>query len=499
MDTKKLIFILSSVLLIFAPLIVLYFSNLVVVKFSIISAYGIYIIFYTLIQITFAHLNRRKMEKISNDAIQSTLMYNILVVGYREDPILYKKCLESLKDLLHDKKIAKIIAVIDGNTEEDIYMADIFTEIFGEDGTVMDELLPESKAICITQEHAGKRHVLYTGLKISCDMKVHGVICTDSDTIFKKDAAMQLAKVLESDPNIGAVTGYVEILNKDSVISYLSYLRYWFACNLERAYQSYNECVLCVSGPLGVYRVSLLDIFLDDWLNQKFMGKECTYGDDRHLTNNILMLGYKVLYTHKAVCYTDTPVKIDRFFNQQVRWCKSSYREVVWTLKCIDKHSLWLTIDLIYQSFYSFVVLASLIYILLTGTFFQMMIYIFTIVLFNTLKGIYAVAIEKKFYYLLYGLYGFLYITIVVPCKIFAGFTLSDINWGTSSRNLIVNNINFGHLTLVMWNGLLLSGIIFNIYKNVEFFTYSSYITVSVLAIYMLICGIVLLKKINFL
>lgn len=499
MNIKKNIFILASILLIFAPIIVIYFSDVSLVQLNIISAYGIYIVFYTMVQITFAYLNRKKMQKISDGIIQTSLRYNVLIVGYREDPELYRKCLESVKNLLGEKKIYKIIAVIDGDMEEDMYMADIFKETFGINGDIMDgNIIPSSKAICITQPHAGKRQVLYTGLNMSCGMDVHGVICSDSDTIFKDDAALQLAKVIESDSMIGAVTGYVEILNKDSIISYLSYLRYWFSCNLERAYQSHNECVLCVSGPLGVYKVSLLNMFLDEWLNQKFMGRECTYGDDRHLTNNILMLGHKVLYTHKAVCYTDTPVTITRFFNQQVRWCKSSYREVIWTLKCIDKHSLWLTIDLIYQSFYSFVVLASLFYILITGTFFQLMIYIFTIVLFNTIKGIYAVALERKMYYLLYGLYGFLYITIIVPCKIFAGFTLSDIDWGTSSRNLIVNNINFGHLSLFLWNGLLLTGISFNIYNNVELFTYSGYITLSVLLCYIIICGILLLKNINF-
>jgi hyaluronan synthase len=415
------------------------------------------------VQVLFSYLNRGYIEKITKLARITDEKYNILVVGYREDPILFKKCLESMKMFFDDPKIEKILVVIDGDTTEDKYMVDIFNQVFQVnskyiEGSVFS--IPDEKALCITQQHDGKRSVLYTGLNISILMDVYGVICTDSDTIFHKDVVSSLTKVLEHSEDVGAVTGNVEIINKNTVISYLSHLRYWFSCNIERAYQSYNGCVMCVSGPLGVYKTEHFSKILNDWHTQEFLGERCTYGDDRHLTNNILMLGKKVLYTHLATCYTDTPESVNRFFTQQVRWCKSSYREVIWSMKCLNKHSFFMCIDIIYQTFYGVAVLAGLIYIVTSGTLFQFILYFSLIGLFNTLKGVYAWAVEKEVKYLTYGMYGFVYIFVLVPARLYAGITIKDVGWGTSSRNLIIDTNTLGHYVLYVWNFLLILGII---------------------------------------
>lgn len=144
----------------------------------------------------------------------------------------------------------------------------------------------------------------------------------DSDTKLDPLATVELCKVLESNPKYGAVGGDVMILNlKDSYISFMSSLRYWMAFNIERSCQSFFNCVSCISGPLGeeaspvgglgfqpvfvlnffgafgfvlagLYRNDLLQQFLESWYNQKFLGTHCTFGDDRHLTNRMLSMGY---------------------------------------------------------------------------------------------------------------------------------------------------------------------------------------------------------------
>lgn len=47
-----------------------------------------------------------------------------------------------------------------------------------------------------------------------------------------------------------------------------------------------------VSVAPGLYRNDLLQQFLESWYNQKFLGTHCTFGDDRHLTNRMLSMGY---------------------------------------------------------------------------------------------------------------------------------------------------------------------------------------------------------------
>lgn len=430
------------------------------------------------VQIVFSYLNKRCVENVHKSNPQIHGKYNILAVGYREDPDLFKKCLKSLVDLENQENINKILIVIDGNDTEDNYMADIAREVVGACVINSQELLSQNsgclddfplleKVHCILQPHKGKRHALYTGLKLSCDQKVDGVMCTDSDTELEAKSFYYLCNLLESKESYGAVTGNVKIINdKASIISYLSSLRYWFACNLERGYQSFNNCVLCVSGPLGLYRTECLEIFLQAWLDQKFLSKECTYGDDRHLTNNILLLGKKIGYTHLSGCLTDTPETIKRFFNQQNRWCKSSFREFVWNIKCLHKHSLWMTIDLIYQTLYSFIVLGSLVFILFFGTTFQLMFYMATLLVFNAIKGAYACVITGTLKYLLFTFYGIIYVSLLAPAKLYAGMTLGDVGWGTSSRLVVLSGFEVKHIFLILWNMLIVSGVVYNFVTN---------------------------------
>lgn len=473
MKTKNTLYLIIVLIIMSLPIILSIVFNISITGekgnkgIFTLSIYGAYIIFYMSIQIIFSFLNRRNINNINIKNPSVTGNYNILAVGYREDPFLFEKCLKSILLIYNtgnNENINKIFIVIDGNDQEDLYMAEIAKR------TINAKILnsPDlnyfdfnEKIYCILQPHAGKRHALYTGLKLSCIQKVDGILCTDSDTELHEKSLYYLANLLESDPDYGAVTGNVKISNNKSIISYLSSLRYWFACNLERAYQSYNGCVLCVSGPLGLYRTEYLETFLELWLNQKFLESHCTYGDDRHLTNNMLLLGKKIGYTHLAECLTDTPESIQKFFNQQVRWCKSSFREFIWNINCLEKHSLWMTVDLIYQILYSFIVLTSLIYILYFGTVFQLIFYFSSLFLFNAIKGIYAIIIEKSAKYLLFTFYGLIYISLLAPAKIYAGITMRDIKWGTSS--ITPNLYELKHLFLLGWNCVIISGIIYNL------------------------------------
>lgn len=304
MNNRRFLYILSAVVLVTCPVIVsIYFD---MPNVMIISIYGIIIFTYMVIQMVFAYLNRLDMERICKELKVTDKLYNILIVGYREDKELFEKCLLSHRRHLFNPSIKRIIVVVDGNEEEDLYMAEIFNKVFSYHGKVYRGGYPsnlERKAICILQRHRGKRHVLFTGLDLSCNERVEGVICTDSDTEMEKHSVEYLIQTLESSDKIGAVTGMMFISNRVSIVSFMSYIRYWFACNLERAYQSYNGIVLCVSGPVGIYRVSVISRFLFEFVNQTFMGKECTYGDDRHLTNNVLEEGFQVKFNHLVTCY----------------------------------------------------------------------------------------------------------------------------------------------------------------------------------------------------
>jgi hyaluronan synthase len=242
----------------------------------------------------------------------------LAVVGYREEPGLFTQCLESIKNLNYPDPF-KVIVVIDGDAAEDKEMAVLFQKIFPQSPIlVLPELLSVSfekirqqhvateKAIdynqllrdtftlptdttpvCYMQPHRGKRHAMYTAFRVLMAAGCEAVMSTDSDTKFDPDAMLEMERALYWFPNIGAAAGDVRIWNAhDSVLSFMSSLRYWMAFNIERAAQSFNRCVTCVSGPMGIYRAHVLEEILDDWISQTFLGMECTYGDDRQVKYN---------------------------------------------------------------------------------------------------------------------------------------------------------------------------------------------------------------------
>ena len=466
------------------------------------SIYGIYLFVYLLIQFVFSYLNNLGYYNIKKETLLTTEfsqnlniiskpLINLIVVGYKEDPIYYKTCLESIKTSVSNiLNLNKVFVIIDGNDPDDQYMVDSFLETFTKNFTHInlinhensDELfvtehiydINNNDIICISQKHHGKRSAMFTGFQLSLleknlyNKNIETVFCTDSDTTITPECLNIMFKKFENI-HVGAVVGNLSIYNKyDSVISFLSSLRYWYAFNLERAYQSFTGSVLCVSGPIGMYRLSSLEKIIESWKNQTFLGKKCTYGDDRHLSNKILGLKQLIIYTPLAYAETETPIDIYRFYKQQVRWNKSSFREFFWNIFILHNHSLFMTVDIIYVFLYPCIVMSYLLYILWIGTIFELGLYFCILITLGMIKSTYAYFVTKRFEHLFYFLYTFIYICICFPAKIWALININDNSWGTSTRKILKNDISIDIFIPIIWNIVLLTGFILNINKHVH-------------------------------
>ena len=84
-------------------------------------------------------------------------------------------------------------------------------------------------------------------------------------------------------------------------------MRYCYAFLGERAAYSVFGSVLCVCGSLALYRGVTVRKYLDDFLSQRFLGRPCTYGDDRRLTYYCLREG-RVLLAPDAVAWDPRPI-----------------------------------------------------------------------------------------------------------------------------------------------------------------------------------------------
>ncbi|XP_035693131.1 hyaluronan synthase 2-like [Branchiostoma floridae] len=469
--------------------------------------YGAVLAIHLIIQSVFAFLEHLKMKRSSNFPPCQGKSVALMIAAYQEDPVLLQKCLESVRDI--DYENLKVIMVIDGNSDDDMYMRDQFVDVFGAEnsdtfvwrhnyhhteplpenvpglqfgakhlekltvpsqrdngGQLVQDIIRNNRYSCIMQKWGGKREVMYTAFRALGDTVDYIQVC-DSDTILDAQCTTVMAKVLDNDRSVGAVGGDVRIWNhSDSWISFLSGLRYWMAFNIERACQSYFNVVSCISGPLGFYRNDLLQSFLEDWYNQTFLGKHCTFGDDRHLTNRMLSIGYGTKYTARSFCYTETPAQYLRWLNQQTRWTKSYFREWLYNAMWFHKHHLWMTYESIIAGLFPFFVTVTVIRLFYTGLW-NIVLILLTIQLVGLVKALYACILRRNPIMIFMSVYSMLYMTSLLPAKYWAILTINKNGWGTSGRKKIVTNF-IPLVPLIAWFLILGSGFGYSLYLEVE-------------------------------
>ncbi|XP_059829045.1 hyaluronan synthase 2 [Hypanus sabinus] len=451
--------------------------------------YGAILALHLLIQSFFAYLEHRKMKRSLETPIKLNKTVALCIAAYQEDPDYLRKCLLSIKRLSYPGM--SVIMVIDGNSEDDRYMMEIFSEVMGRDRSAsylwksnfhergpeeseeshresmqyLTRLIRSNKSVCVMQKWGGKREVMYTAFK-ALGRTVDYVQVCDSDTMLDPSATVEMVKILEADPMVGGVGGDVQILNKyDSWISFLSSVRYWMAFNIERACQSYFGCVQCISGPLGMYRNDLLHQFMEDWYNQEFLGSQCSFGDDRHLTNRVLSLGYATKYTARSKCLTETPTQYLRWLNQQTRWSKSYFREWLYNALWFHKHHLWMTYEAVITGFFPFFLIATVIQLFYRGRIWNILLFLLTVQLVGLIKSSFASCLRGNIVMVFMSLYSMLYMSSLLPAKMFAIATINKAGWGTSGRKTIVVNF-IGLIPVSLWFSILLGGLIYTIYNE---------------------------------
>lgn len=195
----------------------------------------------------------------------------------------------------------------------------------------------------------GKREGMAEGAKRA---KNDIVIFVDSDSFIEPDCVKHLTKYF-SDPMIGAVSAHTDVYNRDTnVLTRMQTIRYYISFKVYKAAESVFGTVTCCPGCCSAYRRSYLMEFVDEWLNQTFLGSKCTFGDDRSLTNYMIRK-YRAVYSEQAKAYTVVPDTFKVYMRQQQRWKKSWVRETF-----IAGSFMWKKNPLAAFSFYSYMFLA---------------------------------------------------------------------------------------------------------------------------------------------
>ncbi|MFA5019682.1 MAG: glycosyltransferase [Candidatus Pacearchaeota archaeon] len=339
---------------------------------------------------------------------------SIIVPVYNEKDYLLRLCVESLINAEGDNEI---ILVDDCSTNNTV-------KIIKE----LKKKYPKIKAIHL-KRNRGKRYAQYYGLKFA---NGEIVITIDSDTIIKKDAIKEILKPF-NNPKIGAVTGNIRAFNREkNFLTKMIDARYKNAFTFERQGLAAFGIVTCCTGVLSAYRREYIEKLKEIYVSQKFLGKSCTYGDDRHLTNLFLEIGYKISYVKNAIAYTEVPTKYKEYIIQQLRWKKSFIRESIvifpYSLKynpllaletfltfIIPFLSLFARVMIIYLAFIYPLVLIPLILSICLMAFIRNMLLFFE----EPKAAVYSIPFALFYELIIYWLYWI------------ALFTLYDTRWGT--------------------------------------------------------------------
>jgi hyaluronan synthase len=285
-------------------------------------------------------------------------------------------------------------------------------------------------------ENRGKRQALYEAFLL---IETPIVITVDSDTEVAPDAIHELVAPLLLFPRLGAVTGRIRILNREAnLLTRMLDVNFAMAFDFTRAIESTFSSVFCTSGAFSAYRTSVLRRVMDAWRNQTFLGRPCSYGEDRSLANFFLRLGHGTAFQRTAVARTRVPETIGMILKMLTRWARSNIRESIVFMALMfhpNRHGnrFWPVLEFISTSV---LVLLHLVWFyallasgLANGEF--LLRALASTVLFGFLYMLYFVRIEsgREFPYAL--AFALFCSPLMVGIFTVAGFTLTTSSWST--------------------------------------------------------------------
>ena len=222
--------------------------------------------------------------------------------------------LESLLKSDYPAGKMEIIAVNDGSCDDTWYWMK----------KTADESGGRIRAIDLPR-NGGKRRALLAGFLTT---KADVLVTFDSDSIAVPDTIRNIAAPFAADPTIGATAGNVRVLNRDGgMIPKMLDVSFVFGFEFLRSAQSMVRSVLCTPGALSAYRRTAIMPFMNEWVNEKFMGQPANIGEDRAITNILLREGWGVVFQRDAVVYTEMPVTYGNLCRMLIRWGRSNVRE----------------------------------------------------------------------------------------------------------------------------------------------------------------------------
>jgi hyaluronan synthase len=239
-------------------------------------------------------------------------LLTVVIPAYNEGAMV-EQSIESVANARYPRERLEILVVDDGSTDD--------TWQYIERAARRHPSLVTPLKL---DRNQGKRAALATGFR-----RARGsvLVTIDSDSVIEPDTLLAMAGPFR-DAKVGAVAGKVAAFNRDrGCLPRMLHVRYILSFDFQRSVQSTYGTVYCCPGALAAYRACVVHKVLESWLEQRFLGARCTFGEDRALTNAILYEGYDSVYQGNAVVHTVVPETYGKLCKMYLRWDRSYVRE----------------------------------------------------------------------------------------------------------------------------------------------------------------------------
>lgn len=194
----------------------------------------------------------------------------------------------------------------------------------------------------------GKRNAVKVGTELSTG---EITVLVDSDTVWTEGTLVELLRPFVEE-SVGGVTTRQRILEPER--SWITRWADWLE-NSRALYAMPAQSVLgqvgCLPGRTIAFRRHILMRVMDKFMTERFMGVFLEVSDDRTLTNLTLKAGYRTVYQHTSLVYTDAPLRLKKLAKQQLRWARGSQyntlRMLPWMLAHAPVLAFFFVLDIV--------------------------------------------------------------------------------------------------------------------------------------------------------
>jgi len=235
-------------------------------------------------------------------------MVSVVIPAFNEGPMVARS-IRSVAACNYPKDKLEVIVVDDGSRDDTFFHMQHLRREF-----------PDLIHLVRFPGNRGKRSALVAGFRVA---RGEIVVTIDSDSEILPDTIHGMVAPFLADPQVGGVAGRVAVLNRDSPISRMLEVQFVLAFDFGRAAQSTYRAVACCPGALSAFRRAAIIPHLDEWENQRFLGRPVNHGEDQALTNIVLREGFDTVYQRTAIVNTLVPTTYRQLSRMFLRWDRS--------------------------------------------------------------------------------------------------------------------------------------------------------------------------------